>query len=637
MAAIRDYTQLAKDILSEVGGQENVSQFSRCATRLRLILNEVPEGAADNIKQMPGVITVVLSGGQFQVVIGTHVSDVYEAMSQLLDSSLLSDKQHKMSVIDSVIAAMSAIFAPIIFILAAAGILQGSLIFARFLAPSIEATGTFEVLNFMSWTPFAFLPVFIAITSAKHFNCNPFIAVLCACALINPSWAEMASRIAGGEVITFLSLPLAKTVYTSSVLPPIFMVWALSYVERFVKRVIPGVVSELFTPLICMLIMVPTTLVVIGPVMSFVASSIAGGYNSLFDAAPVLAAALIGGIWQIIVIFGVHWGITPVVFANYENFGYDTFQAFQAIAVVAQMAAALAVAFKSRNKLMKATGFSAGLTAVFGITEPALYGVTLRLKKPFVCGCIGGALGSVVASLFGTYYYAYAGLPGLLTVVNAISPSNPASFMGELAGVGVAIVATFALVFIVGFEDPIDEELEAGKVSDDLKASDTPAPIVTASETRQLATLVSPLKGHIVPLSTVKDESFAQKLLGDGVAIIPSEGVVRAPCDAVISSVIDTKHAVGMTMANGAEVLIHVGLDTVQLKGEHFDCLVTLEQSVKVGDPLIHFDLEKITAAGYDVTTPCIVMNSDEFEFNLIDPNQEHQDIEVGQPVIQMA
>lgn len=627
MAAVRDYTQLAKDILSEVGGQENINQFSRCATRLRLVLKETPEGAADKIKQMPGVITVVLSGGQFQVVIGTHVSDVHEAMSSLVDSTLLQQDKQKIRTLDAVIAAMSAIFAPIVFILAAAGILQGALIFTNFLFPAASGTGTFEVLNFMSWTPFAFLPVFIAITASKHFQCNPFIAVLCACALINPSWGAIAARIADGEIVTFLSLPLAKTVYTSSVLPPIFMVWALSFVERFVKRIIPAVVSELFTPLACMLIMVPTTLVLIGPATSLVASSIAGGYNALYETAPVLAAALIGGVWQIIVIFGVHWGITPVVFANYENFGYDSFQAFQAIAVIAQMAAAFAVAFKSRNRLLKTTGFSAGLTAVFGITEPALYGVTLRLKKPFVCGCIGGALGAVVASLFGTYYYAFAGLPGLLTVVNAISPDNPSSFTGELIGAAVAIVSTTVMVYMVGFEDPIEEE----------KKEDVQPEINAAPAMKKTATLVSPLKGEIIPLESVNDESFSQKLLGDGVAIRPAEGIVRAPCDAVISSVIETRHAVGMTSKNGAEVLIHVGLDTVELKGQFFECLVELDQEVKAGDPLIKFDLQSIAEAGYDTTTPFIVMNSDDYEFELIERDQEAKHIEIGQPVIQMA
>lgn len=625
MGSVRDYAKLASDILAEVGGQENINGFSRCATRLRLVLKETPDGAAERIKSMPGVITVVLSGGQFQVVIGTHVQDVYEHMGQLVDISLLAGDKQKVRTLDSIITAMSAIFAPIIFILAAAGILQGALIFTNFFAPSVASTGTFEVLNFMSWTPFAFLPVFIAITSSKHFNCNPFIAVLCACALINPSWGEIAGRIAGGELVTFLGLPLAKTVYISSVLPPIFMVWALSYVERYVKRIIPAVVSELFTPLVCMLIMVPATLLLIGPATSFVASAIAGGYNILFDTAPLLAAAVIGGLWQVVVIFGVHWGITPVVLANYEHFGFDSFQAYQAIAVIAQMAAAFAVAFKSRNQRLKTTGFSAGVTGIFGITEPALYGVTLRLKKPFICGCIGGAIGAVVASLFGTYYYAFAGLPGLLTVVNAITPDNASSFIGALVGSGIAIVATTVLVYMIGFEDPVEETQQPNSVNKKDEVEKTPV------------TLVSPIKGLVVPLETVNDESFSQKLLGDGVGIKPLEGLVSAPCDATVSSLIESKHAVGLTCDNGAEVLIHVGLDTVNLKGQFFENCVTVGQKVQVGEPLIRFDLAEIAAAGYDTTTPFIVMNSEEFEFNLLDENNTEQQVEIGHPVMQMV
>lgn len=625
MAGVRDYAQLAKDILAEVGGQDNLNSFSRCATRLRLVLKETPEGAADKVKQMPGVITVVLSGGQFQVVIGTHVSDVFQAMSGLVDSSLLSEGKQKVRALDAVIASMSAIFAPIIFILAAAGILQGLLIIAKYFYPTVTATGTFEVLNFMSWTPFAFLPVFIALTAARHFNCNVFIAVLCSCALINPSWAEIAARIASGDAVTFLGLPLAKTVYTSSVLPPIFMVWGLSYVEKYVKRIIPAVVAELFTPLVCMLIMVPVTLVVIGPVTSTVANAIAGGYNALFHAAPAVAAALIGGVWQVIVIFGVHWGITPVIMANFDLNGFDSFQAYQTIAVIAQMAAAFAVAFKSRNQLLKTTGFSAGVTGIFGITEPALYGVTLRLKKPFVCGCVGGAVGAAIASFFGSYYYAYAGLPGLLTVVNAISPEPSMSFIGEVVGAGVAIVLTTVLVYVVGFEDPQEE------------SAPEQAKKTVTSEPAQVLTLVCPIKGMIVPLETVNDESFSQKLLGDGIAIKPDEGLVTAPCDAVVSSVIESEHAVGLTCDNGAELLIHVGLDTVNLKGQFFDTVVKLDQKVKVGDPLIRFDKESIVKAGYDVTTPFLVMNSDEFNFNIVANEPVEKVVQIGQPVIQVA
>lgn len=625
MATIRDYTQLAKDILANVDGQENIVSFTRCATRLRLVLKNTPSQAAERIKSLPGVITVVISGGQFQVVIGTHVADVYESLSSLVDQHLLKNTHNKVKMLDAVIASMSAIFAPIIFVLAAAGMLQGALIVTKHFAPLVTETGTFAVLNFMSWTPFAFLPVFIAMTAAKHFRCNPFIAVLCSCALINPDWGNIAAQIASGEIITFLSIPLAQTVYTSSVLPPIFMVWGLSYVERYAKQLIPAVVSELFTPLVCMLIMVPLTLVLIGPVTSSAASGIAASYNWLFEAFPPLAAALIGGVWQVIVIFGVHWGITPVVISNFDTYGRDSFQAFQSIAVIAQMTAAFAVGFKSRNKRFKTTSFSAGVTGIFGITEPALYGVTLRLKKPFICGCIGGAAGAVIASLFGTYYYAYAGLPGLLTIVNAINPDNPMSFIGQVAGVATAITVTTALVYMIGFNDPQDEEETKTEPMNNGN---------TAPTADRLLTLMSPATGHRVELSEVNDESFAQKLLGDGIAIRPSEGIITAPCDAIVSSVIESQHAVGLTCHNGAELLIHVGLDTVNLKGQHFKTLVSLDQVVKSGDPLIQFDKALIEEAGYDLTTPFIILNSDEFSLQMLDENDQ---VHIGQPMMQIS
>lgn len=619
MAKIRDYAKLAKDILEEVGGQENISSFTRCATRLRLVLKEVPETAEEKIKQLPGVITVVQSGGQFQIVIGVHVADVYESMSGLVDSSLLKDDGKKVRIIDAVIGSMSAIFAPIVYILAAAGILQGILIIAKYFAPAITETGTFSVLNFMSWTPFAFLPVFIAVTASKHFKCNQFIAILCCCALINPDWAAIAAQIAQGDTITFLGFPLAKTVYTSSVLPPIFMIWGLSYVEKYAKKLIPDVVSELFTPLVCMVIMVPLTLLIIGPISSGAAVGIANGYNWLFDTSPALAAAFIGGVWQMIVIFGVHWGITPVIMANFDMYGRDSFQAYQTMAVVAQMAAAFAVGFKSRNVRFKTTSFSAGVTAIFGITEPTLYGVTLRLKKPFICGCIGGAVGAVVASLFGTYYYAYAGLPSLLTIMNAISVEHPSSFMGEAVGVLTTIIVTFGLVYVVGFDDP-KEAVESSEPD-------------TKSQPKELD-LVSPINGVKVALTSVNDETFANKLLGNGIAIKPSEGKVCAPCAAVVSSVIESQHAVGLTCDNGAEILIHVGLDTVNLKGQYFKTLVEVDQKVQIGDPLIQFDKQAIEQAGYDLTTPFIVLNSDEFELNF---NDQEQPVTIGQPLIQMS
>ncbi|HDL6884905.1 TPA: PTS glucose transporter subunit IIA [Yersinia enterocolitica] len=625
MGKIRDYSKLAKDVLTEIGGEENLISYSRCATRLRLELKEIPSDAVNNVKQLPGVITVVLSGGQFQVVIGTHVSDVYESLVALIDPSKIQQGVEKKRIIDSVISAMSAVFAPIIYILASAGILQGILITGKYFFPEFQHTGTFSVLNYISWTPFAFLPVFIAITASKYYKCNMFIALLCCCALINPDWAVIAAQIAKGDIVTYMYLPLAKTVYTSSVLPPLFLVWGLSYLEKYVDKALPQVVAPLFTPLICVVIMIPLTLVIIGPVTSGLANGIAISYNWMFDTAPALAAAVIGGLWQVVVIFGVHWGITPVVMANFDMYGRDSFQAFQTIAVVAQMAAAFACAIKTKRKEFKTVAYSAGLTGVFGITEPAIYGVTLKLKKPFIYGCIGGAIGAVVTSFFGSYYYAYAGLPGLLTIVNAISADNSMSFIGELAGVLVAVFVTFLLVFFAGFK-----ELEEKTISE----KDIEKNIPTSTESVPALILSSPIAGTILPLSEVEDESFAGGLLGDGVAFIPTNGTVVSPCDAEVATTVETHHAIGLICDNGAELLIHVGLDTVKLNGKYFSTKVKQGDKVKAGTPLISFERENILASGYDLTTPFLILNSDDY---CVSKLKEQGTVGQGVPVIALA
>ncbi|ARJ40951.1 PTS beta-glucoside transporter subunit EIIBCA [Pantoea alhagi] len=641
MGKIRDYSKLASEILNETGGETNLIGFTRCATRLRLVLKDVPAGAVEKVKQLPGVITVVLSGGQFQVVIGTHVADVYDALAAIVDPDKLQNSSEKRRFLDTVIATMSAVFAPIIYVLAAAGILQGILITVNWFLPSFQQTGAFSVLNFISWTPFAFLPVFIAVTASKFFKCNMFIALFCCCALINPDWAVIAAQIAKGDTVTFFSLPLAETVYTSSVLPPLFLVLGLAYLERFVERGLPQVVAPLFTPLICAVIMVPLTLVLIGPVTSGLANGIAWGYNWLFDTAPALAAAVIGGVWQVIVIFGVHWGITPVVMANFDLHGRDSFQAFQTMAVVGQMAAAFACALKAKQRGFKTVAYSAGLTGVFGITEPAIYGVTLKLKKPFICGCIGGAVGAIVTSLFGSYYYAYAGLPGLLTIVNAISPENPMSFIGEVTGVLVTMAVTFILVFLVGFKEPeakadetraapgpaasaaasgtASQNAASGTASQNAAgphaAVSTPATLERASANVTSALmLMSPVAGKALPLAEVRDEIFSGGLLGDGIAIVPEEETIVAPCDAEVASTVDSHHAVGLLCANGAELLIHVGLDTVKLGGQHFSTLVSVGDKVTAGTPLIRFQRQDIIAAGYDITTPFLVINGEDYQ-----------------------
>lgn len=452
----RDYPKLAKDIIREVGGKENIVNATRCATRLRLVLKETPEGAKEKVQELTGVITVVENSGQFQVVIGTHVGEVFENVMKNLNLEALSEEEveTKQPILNRIIATMSAVFAPFIYILAAAGILQGILILINLFWSQFATTGTYEILSLISWTPFAFLPILIGITASKHFKCNTFIAVTCCAALINPTWVEIAKRITEGEVVNFLFFNLSGVTYGSSVLPPLFLVLVLSYLEHFLSKRIPEIMKALLVPFICMVVMVPLTILIIGPLTNGGAEAVAVGFNLLMEKAPLLGGILIGGLWEIFVIFGVHWGITPMVMANFSIYGYDAFQAFQTLAVIAQIGAAIGCFIKSKNSELKKVALSASITGIFGITEPTLYGVTLRLKKPFICACIGGAISAAVMSFFNTVYYAYAGLPGILTIVNAINPTDTKGFIGMVIGSVLAIIVPMILVLVVGFDDP---------------------------------------------------------------------------------------------------------------------------------------------------------------------------------------
>ncbi|MDT8862437.1 beta-glucoside-specific PTS transporter subunit IIABC [Alkalihalobacillus sp. MEB130] len=606
---VRDYTQLAKDILEAVGGEENVIGATRCATRLRLVLKRSNPKAKEKVASLPGVITVVENGGQFQVVIGQHVGEVYETFSSLvnLDTSSDGENENKGTILNRVIATMSAVFAPFIYILAAAGIIQGSLIVINLLFPAFATTGTYEVFSFISWAPFTFLPIFIAITASKHFKTNTYIAVACSAALVSPTWAAIAAQIAAGETITFLGIALSETVYTSSVLPPLFLVWILSYLEKFLNKNMNEVVRPLFVPFLCMIIMVPLTIVLIGPITTAGAVGIANGYNFLAETAPAVAGAIIGAFWQVLVIFGVHWGITPMVLANYDMYGRDSFQAYQTIAVIAQVGAVLGVILKARSQETRKVGVSAGVTGLFGITEPAIYGITLRFKKPFIYGCIGGATGAIVASFFNPYYFAYAGLPGPLTLVNGINADYPSSIWGILIGSAIAIILPVVLIQIFGYGE--DTAKQAG--NDNLVKEQGQSGDQQANNSRNNEeTISAPFAGKVIPLSEVPDEVFGSRAMGQGVAIEPEDNKLYAPFDGNVVMVAPTKHAIGLRSDSGVELLVHIGLDTVSLNGTPFSLQVKDGDKVKKGDLLVTFDKEMIEKKGLKTITPVIITNS---------------------------
>lgn len=619
---IRDYEKLAVDIIDAVGGKENIAKSSRCATRLRLVLKETPEDAHEKVSALTGVITVIEKGGQFQVVIGTNVGKVFDKVSSELNLDEVKDDAPKASILNRVIATMSAVFAPFIYVLAAAGILQGCLIIINMINPQFETTGTYEVLSFMSWAPFTFLPIFIAITASKHFKCNTFIAVACCAALVSPTWSEIAQRIADGQVVNFLGIKLSETTYTSSVLPPLFLVWILSYVERFIDKKLPEVIKSLFTPFLSMLIMVPLTIVLIGPVSDGLATAIANGYNYLYALAPSVAGAVIGGLWEIVVIFGVHWGVTPMVLANFDMHGMDTFQAFQTMAVIAQTGAALGVFIKARNMATKNIALSAGITGVFGITEPAIYGVNLKFKKPFICGCIAGAVGAVAASFFNSAYYAYAGLPGMLTIVNAISPTNSSSIVGMLIGGAISLIGAIVLVQIVGIGETIKENKE-------VKAKG----IEKTNSINKEKEIKNPIAGKVINLSEVNDPVFSSGAMGRGIAIEPSDNKIYAPFNGTVEFIADTKHAIGLLSEDGIELLIHVGMDTVKMNGKGFHVKTKVGSKVNEGDLLLEFDKKAIEKEGYSLITPVIITNSDAYENNALCVNEE---VENGKSIINL-
>lgn len=601
----KNYKKLAQDIIRLVGGQDNILSAARCATRLRFVLKNIPEQAEENIKALSGVITVVEKQGQLQIVIGNHVGDVFEEVSVELGLEQNTENEElskeKESLLNRLLQMMSGVFTPVCYVLAAGGLLQGILILLTMAMPEVAGTGTYQVFNFISWTPFTFLPVLLAISASKHFRCNPYIAAACCLALVNPTWTEMAGRIAEGESIRFLFTNLTEITYTSSVLPPLILIVLLSKMEKFLNKHLPEMIRGLFTPFICLAVLVPLTIVVIGPIIQGLSNGIAAGYNFLYEIAPPIAGAVVGGLWQVIVIFGVHWGMVPIVIANFAENGQDTLQIFIQIAVISQMAAAFGVFLKSKDRELKTNALSSGITGIFGITEPAIYGITLPRKKPFVFGCIWAAIGSAVAALLGATQYVYAGLPGLISVVNSMSAENPNSFTACMIGVVITIVGTIASILLLG----CDSE-EKGRTKEEL-------PEKVDMETEKTAqTIYSPLTGEIKSLKEVNDPTFSEEILGKGVAILPTEGVVYAPFDGEVSSIFETKHAIGLTSNNGTELLIHVGLETVNLGGKYFETHISQGDQVKKGDKLISFELQEIKKT-YDTITPVIIANSDDF------------------------
>lgn len=590
--------ELSKQIISLVGGESNVNSVFHCATRLRFKLKDNSKADKAALEKTPGVITVVENSGQFQVVIGNNVGTVYE---QIMADTQLQDAEKKggsdedegsTGILGKAVDVISSIFSPILGALAGAGVLKGLLALILSLGWISNTSGTYLVLNAASDSVFYFLPIFLAITAARKFKTNQFVSVAIAGALIYPA---VIAAVDSAGTLSFLGIPVVLVNYSSSVIPIILAVWVQSYVEKGFRSIIHESVRNILVPMFALLIVIPLTFLVFGPVGSLISDGLASGYTWLYNLSPLAAGAIAGAFWQVFVIFGVHWGFVPIMLSNINTIGYDTMLPILSAAVLAQAGAVFAVFLKSRNTQMKALAGSSTLAAVFGITEPTIYGVTLKLKKPFIYACIAGAVGGAVIAAGGSRALAFS-LPGLLALPTYIG----IGFTWAVVGLVIAFVLALLLVLLLGFDDPAAESAAPAA-----QANPAPTPSVIQKEV-----VVSPLNGTLQALDTLPDEAFASGAMGKGIVIVPSSGRLTSPVNGTVTTVFPTGHAIGITSEDGAELLIHVGVNTVKLKGKHFDKKVQEGDQVKQGQLLLEFDLEAIREAGFVTATPVIVTNS---------------------------
>ncbi|APQ61086.1 PTS system beta-glucoside-specific EIIBCA component [Paenibacillus polymyxa] len=594
--------KLAKEIVHLVGGEKNVISLVHCATRLRFVLKDEAKADKGKLEKTDGIITVKQSGGQFQVVVGNKVPEVYNAIgkvSNILNETGKEDHSAKGNKgFGAVIDVISSIFAPLLGVMAGSGILKGLLLIASNLGWLLPKDTTYMILYAAADSLFYFLPLLLAVTTARKFGGNIFVALTIAGGLLYPTIVTLKTE---GTPTDFFGIPIVMMSYSSTVIPIILAVIVMSKLEKWCNRVIHESVKNFITPLILLVIMLPLTLMVFGPVGVYVGNAIATALVAAFSFSPLLAGAILGACWQLLVIFGVHWGLIPVFINNIAVNGRDGIKPAASASVFAQTGAAFGVMLKTKNKKLKTLAGSATLTALFGITEPAVYGVTLPLKRPFIAGIIGGAAGGAIIGQAGTQAFA-SGAPGLLTLPIFYGPGGQ-GFPGLILGITVSFLVSAILTYILGFEDPVEEEETTNN-----SAKESTSTVVVSNEE-----VLSPIEGTVVALSEVPDPAFASEAMGKGIAIQPTTGRVVAPFDGTITVAFKKKHALAVVSHHGAEVLIHVGVDTVKLDGKYFTSHIKEGDEVKAGDLLLEFDVEQIRAEGYPTITPVIITNSSEY------------------------
>lgn len=577
------YEELVNFIIKNIGGKENVISLTHCVTRLRFQLKDESKANDEVLKANDGIITVMHTAGQYQIVIGNHVGDVYETILPKLGlSGEVVETKNKTSIKDKFVDLVSSIFMPAIGMLCACGMIKGLNTILSFAGIYSSTSGLYTLIDAIGDSIFYFFPVIIGYTSAKKFKLTPFVGMVIGLALCYPTINGADLSIVGIQM---------NVSYTSTVLPVILTVAVAAPMERLLNKYIPDVVKSFLTPMIVILLSTILGYMIIGPVANTVAGWLSDGVLSLYSISPVLAGIVFGGLWQVFVVFGVHITFIVLAIMNLAAGHPDPILSLQAFVAFSQTAVVLAIFLKTKQKKLKSICFPAIISGVFGVTEPAIYGITLQRLPMFVISCIGGSLSGAYAAFAGLKYQQMAGM-GIFEMP-AMFPQNgtgAAMFQCVIAS-AFAIIPTFIAAYVF-YRDDYKEDNVTESLSEEVN---------------------QPIEGKIIPLNQVEDDAFSQEVLGKGIAIIPSEGKVYAPFDGTVITLFPTKHAIGIVSDNGCEVLIHIGMNTVQLNGKYFTSHVQQGDKVKKGQLLVEFDIDHILQEGYNLETPVIITNTKDY------------------------
>ncbi|AIQ57354.1 beta-glucoside-specific PTS transporter subunit IIABC [Paenibacillus borealis] len=606
--------ELSKEILRLVGGEENIDQVTHCMTRLRFNLNDNNRTDKAALQKTDGVMGVMINGGQFQVIIGNDVPVVYNElvgnMSGSPEKKATGDKvdKKKQNALSKLFDFISGIFTPILPAITGAGMIKGIVALLVALGWMGTDNSTYVILSAIGDGAFYFLPIVLAVSAARKLGSNMYIAAAIGAAILHPT---VTTLLGSGDKVTFASLPVVAATYSSSVIPIVIAVWLASYVEKAVDKITHASLKLIIVPTVTLLVIVPLTLIAVGPLGVIIGDGLTGGISWLFENTGLFAGLLLGGTMSLLIITGMHYALIPIMIASIAQLGYDYMIPIMMVANFAQAGSALGVSLRTKNSKLKSLSMSTSITAFMGITEPAMYGVNMRLKKPFISALIGGAVGGAFLSLFKVKAYVIGGLAGLSGIPMVIGATFVYSVIGFAIGAAVAAVVTY----ILGFED--EPEAAAAPVveaASPAAAGMPAASIVTAAEPAMVNEEVfSPIAGAVKPLSEVNDPAFSEEIMGKGFAIQPSEGRVVSPVNGTVFSLSKSGHAIGLVSDSGAEMLIHIGIDTVKLKGLHFSPKVTAGTKVSVGDLLMEFDRVEIEKAGYSTITPVIITNIQQY------------------------